>query len=317
MWTFGEVARFDRHRRHPPGTHTQGKAVIQRIVCLLLLVFPLNVSAKDCVRPPTGLVPLTERARNPLVSDVVAEVVPRDALGVPSAGGLIGVASMGMSNTAMEWRTFAQGGAPPTVRLVNGAVGGADLFAWLSARGEAWKRRGPWEEFAQALARAGVAPLQLQVVWLKNTIASGRSPAELLVEDGYPVLVEEALRGVLLTLAARYPSVRVVYLSSRIYAGWSGPRGINSEPMAYWSGLAVDRLITRQADGDPLVSPPLVPVLAWGPYLWADGLMPRAEDGLTWACGDFAKDGVHPSASGRAKAAALLRTFFETEPWWR
>jgi hypothetical protein len=63
------------------------------------------------------------------------------------------------------------------------------------------------------------------------------------------------------------------------------------------------------------------PWLSWGPYLWADGLLPRGGDGLTWACADFANDGTHPSPSGRSKVANLLLEFFRhdatTVPWYR
>jgi lysophospholipase L1-like esterase len=51
--------------------------------------------------------------------------------------------------------------------------------------------------------------------------------------------------------------------------------------------------------------------VAWGAYLWADGLNARS-DGLTWQIGDFAADGTHPSTSGRMKVAKMLLGFLES-----
>jgi lysophospholipase L1-like esterase len=57
-----------------------------------------------------------------------------------------------------------------------------------------------------------------------------------------------------------------------------------------------------------------MPLLLWGPYLWADGTTPRKSDGLTWERTDFATDGVHPSESGRRKVADMLLKYFTTDP---
>ena len=59
----------------------------------------------------------------------------------------------------------------------------------------------------------------------------------------------------------------------------------------------------------------IAPLLLWGPYLWGDGVAPRACDALVWNESDFAKDGTHPSDSGRDKVAQLLLSFFKNEPW--
>lgn len=93
------------------------------------------------------------------------------------------------------------------------------------------------------------------------------------------------------------------------------------EPYAYESAFSVRWLIEEQVGGspalnhDPNAGPVMAPWLAWGPYLWADGLVPRASDGLTWACGDFStSDGTHPAETGRAKVAQMLLDFFTSDP---
>jgi lysophospholipase L1-like esterase len=54
----------------------------------------------------------------------------------------------------------------------------------------------------------------------------------------------------------------------------------------------------------------MAPWIAWGPYLWADGVEPRS-DGLVWLCEDVnPNDGIHPSQSGETKVADMLVEFF-------
>jgi hypothetical protein len=64
----------------------------------------------------------------------------------------------------------------------------------------------------------------------------------------------------------------------------------------------------------------VAPWLAWGPYLWADGLNPRS-DGLIWQQSDFSSDGTHPSQSGEQKVGSTLLNFMLnsefTQPWFR
>jgi len=64
---------------------------------------------------------------------------------------------------------------------------------------------------------------------------------------------------------------------------------------------------------DPAKGPVVAPWMAWGPYLWADGIHPRS-DGLTWECEDFIEDGAHHSPLGIAKVSARLLDFFSTDP---
>jgi hypothetical protein len=52
------------------------------------------------------------------------------------------------------------------------------------------------------------------------------------------------------------------------------------------------------------------PWMAWGPYPWADGVVPRS-DGLVWSRGDFLADGLQLSTAGAGKMARLLVDFLQ------
>lgn len=49
-----------------------------------------------------------------------------------------------------------------------------------------------------------------------------------------------------------------------------------------------------------------------GPYYWADGIIPRVADGLTWVCSDYEPDGggFHLSEEGKAKESDMLINFY-------
>lgn len=124
-------------------------------------------------------------------------------------------------------------------------------------------------------------------------------------------------------IRTKFPNAKICYLSSRIYAGYAVTT-LNPEPFAYYTGWTVKRLIEDQINGDPALAfsgaNVKAPWLAWGPYLWADGTIPRS-DALTWICpDDYNADGTHPSISGRQKVAQLLFNFFSTDstacPWF-
>jgi hypothetical protein len=66
--------------------------------------------------------------------------------------------------------------------------------------------------------------------------------------------------------------------------------------------------------GDDALKYGNAPVLLWGPYLWADGTKPRANDGLAYTRDDLAGDGTHPSPAGREKIAKLMLVFYKTDP---
>jgi hypothetical protein len=227
-----------------------------------------------------------------------------DANGVPRSSGSVVLLSIGMSNAVIEFSAFQQLASSEPARnrhlvLVNGAEGGVDGDRMVSnsARYFAW--------VDQHLAAGGVTERQVQAVWLKEAIAGEHEP---FPSDA--THLRHDLEKIISLLAGRFPNLRVVYLASRIYAGYATSR-LNPEPYAYDSGFAVKWTI-----GGRLRHPRARPWVAWGPYLWADGTRGR-RDGLKWNCSDFGPDGTHPSALGARKVAGLLVHFFRTSPTTR
>jgi hypothetical protein len=74
----------------------------------------------------------------------------------------------------------------------------------------------------------------------------------------------------------------------------------------------------KQINGDPSLNydpgrgQVVAPWLAWGPYLWIDGLNPRS-DGMICTSADLKKDSVHPSLSGRQKVVDQLNAFLKID----
>ncbi len=269
--------------------------------------------------PPQNLVPLTElsaayqgqdgglygggkneppaelatRARQ-----LVAQIRPLNADGKSAADGKVVLISLGMSNTTQEFSAFKRLADPDprkaaSVVIVDCAQGGKTAAAWANSDQ-------PWEEAARRLKSAGVSAAQVQVMWLKQANAGPSA--------GWPAATDQLrddIRTDIKRAREKYPNLRLIFLSSRIYGGYATTR-LNPEPYAYEGAFAVRAVIREQpADG---------PALLWGPYLWTNGEKGRALDGLKWLKEDCREDGTHPSASGQDKIARLLLDFFTTNP---
>lgn len=233
---------------------------------------------------------------------------PLDAGGRPSPGGRYVFLSIGMSNTTQEFSTFKPMSDTDSARdsrlvVVDGAQGGMTALDWSNPACQCWT------QIERRLESAGVTAAQVTTAWIK---LADRQPSE-----GWPQHAQKLrdnIVRVLQLLPARFPNLRIAYLSSRIYAGYATST-LNPEPYAYQSGFSVRWTIEQQLTGNLRYdgASPAAPWLAWGPYLWADGLTPRS-DGLTWSCGELQSDGTHPSDSGRQKVAARLMDFVRTDP---
>ncbi|WP_420628822.1 hypothetical protein [Candidatus Leptofilum sp.] len=288
-----------------------------------------------CSQTSVGLVPLTDLGTNlymgqqgglypngqnaPPAAHLAAGLAQAQAIqplaadGSPDPAGKIGFISVGMSNTALEFNSFLRlanddPAKNDAVVIVNGAQGG-----WTSNKLAENPDAEYWQVLDQRLTDNGLTPAQVQVVWLKQ--ARGGIKNEPFPQE--PQILQAQLQSIIQIVQIRYPNVKIVYLSSRIYGGYAtGP--LNPEPIAYHSGFAVKWLIEAQINGEPQLNydaalgTVAAPWLAWGPYLWADGLTPRS-DGLTWPCSDFADDGTHPGDPARDKVARTLLDFFKTD----
>ena len=231
-------------------------------------------------------------------------MTPRAPDGTPAADGWIGVVAVGMSNTNQEWSRFERESDrlarhAGRVVLVDAAKGGADAFS-MDEASDAY-----WTLFDARIAAAGLTLEQIQGVWLKQSVAGEQTVGEF-PERTAPL--RAALGDIVALLAARCPHLQLVFLSSRLYAGYSAA---GREPFAYETAFAVKGLIQDQLDDvGGLGSGPWV---GWGPYPWADGPTARA-DGLVWLPQDLEGDGIHPAPTAEWKVASRLDAHFDSHP---
>jgi hypothetical protein len=145
----------------------------------------------------------------------------------------------------------------------------------------------------------------------------------------------------------RYPNLKQVFITSRIYAGYANGTDhgcLMPEPFAYEEGIGVQRMVVAQIQqangGGPAqyaqtLNYNVAPWFDWGPYIWASGTIRSLGNGLIWCdsttrlnalclsegnLGDFRYgddadpinywgDHTHPTASAAKKVAGQLVKF--------
>lgn len=250
-------------------------------------------------------------------------IQPLDASGAPDPSGKIGMLSLGMSETRLEFQQFVteamqDASVNPNLVVVNGAIDQIVASRWATPTDGVWN-----SVFNFFLPQAGLTPNQVQVAWVKD--------ADNFKNSNFPtntVQSQTDLEGIAQNLHTFFPNLKLAYFTSRIYGGYANGRlaNVNFEPYAYETGWSVKNAIADQINGnanlnfDPNRGTVYAPWMAWGPYDWANGMLPRS-DGLVWACQDIQNDGIHPSVPfGAAKDANQLMQFFKTDtttvPWF-
>jgi hypothetical protein len=276
------------------------------------------------------------------------KILPLDAEGKSAADGKIGLITIGFSNTSIESEDFKRAAdadpqKSPNVVIVNGAIGGrsAVMWAWDGAailpqaeqerldkemdllhmpktnrRSSPGLDKDTWPTLAKRIEAAGLSPQQVQALWLKHVEANPKPLGEF---PAHARTLQADITAVLNIARSRYPNLRVAYLSSRTFGGWSGRESGSPEPYAYESGFGTRWIVQSQIHGDaplnfdPALGEVKAPLVMWGPYLWACGNSPRKLDGMVWSEKDVRADWLHPNEAGAGKITALLLNFFKTD----
>jgi hypothetical protein len=263
-------------------------------------------------------------------------ITPLATNGTPSPSGKIVLLSIGASAQSLEWcgissnclsstnpsfMTFAA--ASPGVNhsslvIVNGAQSAYDAGHWNNP-GK------PGYDLIRdhRLAPAGLTEAQVQIVWIEDADAFPTVSLPSPQADAYSL--ESNLGNTIRAVKVRYPNVKEIFLSSRIYGGYA-TTAQNPEPYAFESGFSVKWLVQAQVNQmrtgvvDPVAGDlnenGSATWIAWGPYTWANGATPNSQ-GTLYLRNDFQPDGTHPNFNGQTKVGNLLLNFFRNSEFTR
>ena len=280
---------------------------------------PLTELGKDTYHEFTGGLYPDGKNNRPAAHETAGVALAKK---VKQTDGKIVMLSVGMSNTTQEFSTFkrladADQDRNPNLVIVDGAQGGMTAARIRNVKDTSGERF--WTTVDQRLKAANVTRDQVQIAWIKEADAGPN--------QGFPTYaktLQSELGDIVRLMHTRFPNLKLVYLSSRTYAGYART-ALNPEPYAYESGFSVKWLIEQQLRGeetlnfDPARGQVVAPWLSWGPYLWANGTTKRP-DGVFYEEKDFGGDGTHPSRAGQEKVAEELLKFFKNDttakPWF-
>ena len=249
-------------------------------------------------------------------------IVPLDSNGNYSPTGKYALLALGESTALDEFGAFlplanADPARNSALVLVDGAQGAATPHLLSNVSSPYWNTI-----INNYLPDQGVTAKQVVAIWMEdsNGIAKGQFPGDM-------TSMQADYESIMNNVHTLFPNAVLAYFSSRIYAGYSnGVKTINPEPYAYEAGFAEKNAIADQLNGNanlnynPALGAVEAPWMSFGPYYWANGMLPRS-DGWIWTCQDLQADGTHPSSpAGDLKVASQLLNFLKTDdtttPWF-
>lgn len=244
----------------------------------------------------------TKPAHHKRVGDSLALLIkPLSVSGQPSPNGSIVVIGEGMSNARYIFDAFASQLTTskldnPKVKFKNLSQSGCDLTCWVGNG-------------------AGAVDPQVQVALLYHS--NNRPQNGVCVDEKrfpyHAQMTRDQLEARVHQLKQKYPNLKLIYLTSRDFGGWSCPPSGSEyrEPVGYEEGFSVKWLIDGQSAGsDADLAYGTAPYLAWGPYLWS----------ATTSRSYFMPDGTHPCSGGQAFFAQQWFDFLlndsSSQPWF-
>lgn len=219
---------------------------------------------------------------------------------------ILGFSTAAMTGTAFShlYTLLQENGK---LQIINGAQGGRDLRDMIEP-GSTY-----WHGVDSALQAHAMDAASIRWIWMNTGERMLRN-----VEFPQAAIQQmEDMRKCMELLRDTFPALEVVFLSDRTYAGYIDPHtnaAPLAEPAAYFTSWSIKWLIENQISGKPGYGYADLPFIDWGPMLWTNGTEGN-QAGYTWQRSDVVKGGVHPSAKGRMKEAALLYAFFSHSPY--
>lgn len=229
---------------------------------MVLLVLAIQQFSQLTARDTTGMKPICDMTANdsykgldgglygrgkntppePLLASAksaLSKIQPLDSDGKPSQSGKIVFVSISMSNATMEFSAFKRiADSDPAksakVQIVDCAQGGKAMEDWVAPNAQ------PWQEAERRLMSANATDAQVQVAWVK---IANKGPRGDFTESG--AKLKSDTEAVIANAKSKFPNLRLVYLSSRIYAGYATTR-LNPEPYAYEGGFVARNIIQAQ-----------------------------------------------------------------------